>query len=109
MTHTEATYYLHRIYKILRDEDMEVALTHFRAFFDEYGDRRVICGEAGGGEIAVDPRNVDMADATIHEPLHILRPDWSERKVRQMTKQIAATLTLRQWRNLLQRFVMALY
>ena len=108
MTPSQATYYLHRIYKLLRNEELEVSLVHFRSYIDEYGDRRVICGEAGLDEIAVDPRNVALADACIHEPLHVLRPDWSERKVKMATEQIAARMSLRQWRNLLGRFVASL-
>ena len=104
MTHKEATYYLHRIYALLKDEDIEFELTYFRDFIDEYGDRRVICGEAGLGEIAVDPRCAEIKDACIHEPLHVLYPGWSERKVKRMTEKIAANLSIRQWRSLFGRF-----
>jgi len=105
MTHSQATYYLHRIYNLLKDEDVEFSLTYFRAFIDEYGEKRVTCGEAGIDDIAVDPRNAEFKDACIHEPLHILYPDWSERKVRRMTDKIAGGLSLRQWRSLIGRFV----
>jgi len=108
MTPKQATYYLHRIYRLLKGDELDVSLVHFRSFIDEYGERRVICGEASLDEIAVDPRNAALAEACIHEPLHILRPDWSERKVRKTTEQIACQLSLRQWRNLLGRFVASL-
>lgn len=105
MTRKEASYYLHRIYKLLKDEDVEINLTLFRSFIDEYGDRRVICGEAGVDEIAIDPRNIAIKDACIHEPLHILYPEWSERRIVRMTDKIAGGLSLRQWRTLFGRFV----
>ena len=105
MTPKEATYYLHRIYKLLKDDDVEQYLTLFRSFVDEYGDRRVICGEASEDEIAIDPRNIALKDAVIHEPLHVLFPTWSERKVVKMTDRIAGGLSLRQWHTLLGRFV----
>lgn len=105
LTRKQATYYLHRIYRLLKDDDIELNLTLFRSFIDEYGDRRVICGEATDDEICIDPRNIEIKDACIHEPLHILFPTWSERKVVRMTDKIAGGLSLRQWRNLIGRFV----
>lgn len=105
LTRKESTYYLHKIYKLLKDEDVEFNLALFRSFIDEYGDRRVICGEAGGGEISIDPRSVAIKDACIHEPLHILYPSWSERRVVRMTDKVAGGLSLRQWRTLVCRFV----
>jgi hypothetical protein len=104
VTHTKASYYLRRIYKLLQDEDTILRLRKFRGNLEG-----VAISEAQ--YMAVDPRR-SFGATVIHECLHILYPDKPmdygrdkdcSRWVRKTEEGICNALTNRQWANLYYR------
>ena len=106
MTQRQASYYLRRIYRVLEDPDLSRKLKKLSRYWDEEtGQLLDVEGMAGGNEIEVDPRNATLVAACIHEPLHILYPGWSHRRINPVSTQIANAISMKQWHNLIFRWI----
>lgn len=57
--------------------------------------------ESGKGIIVVDPRqpSKERLDTLIHEALHHIRPDWSEKYVAKTSRKIARIIWKDRWRR----------
>jgi hypothetical protein len=95
MTKRQADYYLHRCYKLLADE--ETTLKH-RKF------RGNLHGIAYGViQAAIVDFRKDALSTVLHELLHLLYYDWSEKKIRDTEAGIVNHMTQRQWQTLCYR------
>ena len=102
MTKKKATYYLHRIYRLLEDDEFVSRFRKLRNF--KAGGKLVIYeGNADETSNDVDPRKAQISTLLLHEPLHTLYPEAHENEILLLEAQIAATLSMRQWANLQRR------
>lgn len=61
-------------------------------------------GFSYGGKIEIDTQG-EAIRVIVHELIHEVKPDWSEKKVEAMERQLMATLSHRQLKNILTAFV----
>lgn len=94
-----ANYLLHRVYRVLDGDEIYCRIAKLR---NHRG--MEIHGIAHNelGLFFVDPRH-SLLPTVIHEALHVLYPEWSERKVMSMEEQICKKMSHRQWVNLLTK------
>jgi hypothetical protein len=95
MTKTQADYYLHRCYRLLADPD--TVLRHKRLKGNLHGLAFSVVQS-----MTVDFRK-DALSTIIHECLHIIYPDWTEKCVIAAEKGIVDNMTQLQFQNLCYR------
>jgi len=57
-----------------------------------HADDEFVSGLCEGARVKINPA-IDVCDSTVHECLHRLRPDWSERAVRSKTTTLMRSLS----------------
>ncbi len=91
---TEKPVTLADVYRILRRDDVSFVICHLR-------------GVSGwwhpDGTIEIDPRS-ELLLVLLHECVHELRPNWSEKACDDAAKKILCKMTQRQIGNLLRKF-----
>ena len=102
MTKKRATYYLHRIYRLLEDDEF---VSRFRKLrnFKTGGRLHIYEGVAIDMTNFVDPRKAQISTLCLHEPLHSLYPDMPEAEILHLECEIGNALSMRQWANLQRR------
>lgn len=103
MTHQEASRWLYRIYKMIKDNDLRVRLN--RKLNRVFGTATVFQAFC---EIQLNPsrpwlRKGGLVYTVIHECIHLVDFDLPEEEVCRLEKEIFEGLTDRQLGNLLQR------
>jgi len=99
MTKKRANYLLSRVYKLLKDPESFLRLKRIRP-----EGKLEIAGLAypWANVQVVDPRR-DILPSTIHESLHLIYPNWTEKKVKSTENQIVMKMSIKQFSNLLFR------
>ncbi len=95
MDEKQASYYLHRVYRLLKSDKATIVFKKMRT-------KR---GETDQKTIWLNPRE-SILPTFIHECLHVLYWHWSETKVEKCAMQIFNRLTPRQTKNLLLRLAL---
>lgn len=98
MTKKQANYFLHRIYELLRSDEVDVTFERSRVYRGST-DKFLI--------IFLDP-NEEILPTLIHECLHMLYLNWSETKILKHETAIFHLLSKKQIINLLQVMVHAI-
>ncbi|MFA5020904.1 MAG: hypothetical protein WC517_02480 [Patescibacteria group bacterium] len=96
MERKQANYYLRRIYRLLKNNEVPIILKKIRS----------TRGITDAKTIWLNPQN-DILLVIIHECLHVLYWSWSETKVTKSAVKIFNQLTPRQMKNLLLRLALA--
>ena len=88
--------YLHKIYKVLNNYTYDFLIGIIP-------DNLNIEGMTNGDQIVLDPRG-QLLPTLLHECLHLAYPNWDEKKVSQIEKNLTDNLSAKQWMNLLIKF-----
>jgi len=94
----ESDKHLRKIRKVLREKnkDHKIQLRKIR-----FNDGYLLTRSDGKIEIVIDFRT-DVLSTVLHESLHKIYPNWSERRVLIFEKELTDTMTARQAINLLK-------
>lgn len=102
MEKSQASYYLSRIYRLMRGEELPVLLKRLRG-----QNQKEKHGKTDYETISLNPK-FSLLPTFVHECLHNFHPNLCESKIGDLENQIFSKLTIRQLNNLLLRLALAI-